>query len=135
MVKELALEYRTLITGEELVSLEQIHDLGDVELLLLRLPELVGSPLSVNALREDLQVSHLTVSNWIQILERLLALFRIPPFGAPHLRAVKTAQKHYYFDRTTVPDQAARFENLVAAHLLKWVHFRQDTEGLDLELW
>ena len=27
-----------------------------------------------------------------------------------------------------------RFENLVASHLLKWVHFRQDTEGLDLDL-
>lgn len=32
------------------------------------------------------------------------------------------------------PDPALRFENLVASHLLKWVHFRQDTEGLDLEL-
>ena len=27
-----------------------------------------------------------------------------------------------------------RFENLVAAHLIKWVHFQQDTEGRDLEL-
>lgn len=33
-----------------------------------------------------------------------------------------------------VGDEAARFENLVACHLLKWVHFRQDSEGLDLEL-
>jgi hypothetical protein len=29
----------------------------------LRLPELVGSPLSVNALREDLQVAHTTLAN------------------------------------------------------------------------
>jgi hypothetical protein len=27
-----------------------------------------------------------------------------------------------------------RFENLVASHLLKWVHFQQDTQGRDLEL-
>jgi hypothetical protein len=33
-----------------------------------------------------------------------------------------------------VADPARRFENLVASHLLKWVHHRQDTEGLDLEL-
>jgi len=33
-----------------------------------------------------------------------------------------------------VEDPPARFENLVAAHLLKWVHFVQDTEGRDLEL-
>lgn len=31
-------------------------------------------------------------------------------------------------------DEAARFENLVASHLLKWVHYRIDTQGEDLEL-
>ena len=35
---------------------------------------------------------------------------------------------------TAVPADAARFENLVAAHLLKWVHFQHDTGGHDLEL-
>jgi predicted AAA+ superfamily ATPase len=33
-----------------------------------------------------------------------------------------------------VPEDAARFENLVACHLLKWTHFEQDTQGRDLEL-
>jgi len=116
------------------VSLERVQDLGTLELLVLRLPELVGSPLSVNALRKDLQASHKTVANWLAILERVYAVFRLAPFGAPRLRAVKKDQKHYQFDWSVVPDPAGRFENLVASHLLKWVHFRQDTEGLDLEL-
>ena len=30
--------------------------------------------------------------------------------------------------------KSARFENLVACHLLKWVHFEQDARGRDLEL-
>jgi predicted AAA+ superfamily ATPase len=33
-----------------------------------------------------------------------------------------------------IEDKGARFENMVALHLLKWVHFKVDTEGLDLEL-
>ena len=33
-----------------------------------------------------------------------------------------------------VPSEAARFENLVACHLLKWVHHQQDTQGRDVEL-
>jgi predicted AAA+ superfamily ATPase len=33
-----------------------------------------------------------------------------------------------------VPDDAPRFENLVASHLLKWVHHQQDAFGRDLEL-
>ena len=127
-------EYRNLLIREELTSLEQVQDLGNLELLVLRLPDLVGSPLSINALREDLQLSHKTVDKWVRILERLYAVFRLSPFGAPGIRAVKKARKHYHFDWSLVPESAARFENMVASHLLKWVHFRQDTEGLDLEL-
>ncbi len=127
-------EYRNLLIREELVSLERVHDLGNLELLMIRLPELVGSPLSINAVREDLQVSHKTVSSWVTILEKLFALFRLAPFGSPRIRAVKKEQKHYHFDWTLVPDLPARFENLVACHLLKWVHFQQDTQGRDLEL-
>ncbi len=127
-------EYRNLLIREEIVSLERVQDLGTLELLVLRLPELVGSPLSINALREDLQVSHKAVANWIDILERLYALFRLPPFGAPRIRAVKKERKHYHLDWSIVPEDPRRFENLVGSHLLKWVHFEQDAHGRDLEL-
>jgi predicted AAA+ superfamily ATPase len=127
-------EYRDRLVREDVASLERVQDLGNIELLALRLPELVGSPLSINALREDLQVAHKTVANWLRILERLYAIFRLAPFGAPRLRAVKKEQKHYQFDWTLVADPAARFENLVASHLLKRVHFEQDAKGRDLEL-
>ena len=127
-------EYRNLLIREEVPALESVQDLGRLELLALRLPELVGAPLSVNALKEDLQVAHKTVSHWIEILERLHAVFRVPPFGAPRIRAVKKEQKHYHSDWSVVPDPGARFENLVAGHLLKWVHYVQDCEGRDLEL-
>jgi len=129
-----ARDYRTLLIREEVTSLERVQDLGHLELMVLRLPELVGSPLSVNALREDLQVSHKTVSSWLEVLERLFVVFRLAPFGAPRVRAVKKEQKHYQLDWSTVPDRGARFENLVACHLLKWVHFQQDTQGRDVEL-
>lgn len=127
-------EYRNLLIREELTSLERVDDLGRYELLMLRLPELVGSLLSVNALREDLQLSHKTVERWISILERLYAIFRLPPIGSPQIRAIRKAQKHYHFDWSLVDDAPARFENLVAVHLLKWVHYQQDTQGLDYEL-
>ena len=127
-------EYRGRLVREDVAGLERVQDLGNLELLALRLPELVGSPLSVNALREDLQVSHKTVAGWLRVLERLYAVFRLPPFGAPKIRAVKKEQKHYHFDWSLVPSEPARFENLVASHLLKWVHFEQDARGRELEL-
>jgi hypothetical protein len=127
-------EYRTRLVREDVASLERVQDLGNLELLALRLPELVGSPLSINALREDLQLSHKTVAGWLAVLERLYAVFRLAPFGAPRLRAVKKEQKHYHLDWSLVPSEPARFENLVAAHLLKWVHLEQDAQGRDVEL-
>ena len=124
-----ARDYRTLLIREEVAGLERVQDLGSLELLMLRLPDLVGSPLSVNALREDLQVSHKSVSAWLRVFERLYAIFRLPPFGAPRIRAVKKEQKHYHLDWSLVPDESARFENLVACHLLKWVHFPAGRAG------
>jgi uncharacterized protein len=117
-----------------LVSLESVQDLGTIERLALRLPELVGSLLSIQSLADDLRVSFRTVDKWIEKLERLYAIFRVPPFGSPRIRAAKKMQKHYQFDWSLVEDPAARFENIVASHLLKWVNFLEDTEGREAEL-
>lgn len=127
-------EYRTRFLRDDLMSMERVQDLGKLELLVLRLPDLVGSPLSLNALREDLQVSHKTLSHWVDILERMYGLFRLAPFGAPRIRAVKKERKHYHYDWTLVPDPPKRFENLVASHLWKWVQYLEDTQGRDMEL-
>lgn len=127
-------EYRSRVIQGDLSDLENVQDLALVENLVLRLPDLVGSPLSINALREDLQVSHQSVSRWITMLENLYMVFRIYPFGAPHIRAVKKEAKHYHLDWTLIENSGYRFENLIACHLLKWCYFLQDTQGRNVEL-
>jgi len=127
-------DYRSRVIHDDLSSLENVKDISLIELLAIRLPELAGSPLSINAIRQDLQVTHQTVSRWLLMLERLYMIFRIYPFGAPQLRAVKKEAKHYHFDWTVLEDEGVRFENLVACHLLKWVHFQQDYHGFDIDL-
>ncbi|MCA8977437.1 MAG: ATP-binding protein [Planctomycetes bacterium] len=127
-------EYRTRLVRDEVVDLERVQDLGSLELLLQRLPDLVGSLLSVNALREDLQTTHKTLSRWLDILERFYAIFRLAPFGTPRIRAIKKAQKHYHWDWSVVSAPGPRFENVIASHLLRWVHWQQDVEGRDYEL-
>lgn len=127
-------EYASRVLRDDVRDLQRIQDLGNLELLMQRLPDLVGSPLSVNALREDLQVNHKTLTRWLQVLERLYAIWRIAPFGTPKIRAIKKAQKHYHWDWSVVKEPGPRFENLVGSHLLKWVHWQQDTEGNQLEL-
>ena len=60
-----------------------------LDLLLSHLPACVGSPLSVNSLSKLLQVAYETVERWLTIFERLYLCYRIPPFGAKRIRAVR----------------------------------------------
>jgi hypothetical protein len=105
-----------------------------VELLLSALPERVGSPLSLEKLRILLETSHQTIERYIQILERLYVVYRIAPFGSAKVKAVKKEKKLYFWNWAEIPDEGARFENLVASHLLKYCHFIEDTEGHEMEL-
>ncbi len=127
-------QYRLRLVREDIQSLEKIKDLTLIEELLIRLPDCVGSPLSLNSLREDLQVSHEAITRWIMILENTYGIFRLHPFGSPRIKALKRDAKHYHYDWTLVENEGARFENLVASHLLKWCHFIEDTQGFDMEL-
>lgn len=112
--KRWQLERMQQVMQEDLRDLERVQELSLIELLVDRLPNLVGSPLSINGLREDLQTSHQSVAKWILILERLFVVFRIYPYGAPKIRAVKKEAKHYMWDWSMVVDPGARFENMVA---------------------
>ena len=122
------------VVYEDLRDLENVREVALVEMLVEALPDRVGSPLSVRSLSEDLQVAHATVERWLGILESLYVCFRIPPFGAPRIRAVKKENKFYLWDWSQVPGDGPRFENLVACQLLKYCHHQEDTQGHRMEL-
>lgn len=122
------------VVHEDLRDLERVREIGLIELLVEALPSRVGAPLSLRNLRQDLEVAHDTAERWIKILENLFVCFRVPPFGAPRIRAVKKEQKLYLWDWSMVPDEGARFENLVASQLLKFCHYTEDTQGHRMEL-
>jgi len=121
--------YRQRLIYDDVRDLEKIVDLGKLESLMLHLPECVGSSLSVNSLREDLEVSHKAVTHWLKVLENLCYIYRLPPFVSKKMNALKKEQKAYLFDWSLVTNPGAQFENLVASHLLKWVQFQQDVKG------
>ncbi len=126
---------RELLVHEDIRDLENIRELSLMELLVNVLPDKVGSPLSIRSLMEDLQTAHKTVEKWLAILEGFYFCFRISPFGAPRIRAVKKEQKMYLYDWSVLSHKKGIcFENLVASQLLKYCHFLEDTEGFDMEL-
>lgn len=122
------------VIQEDLISLEHVKEVSQLDLLASVLPDRVGSPLSVNNLRQDLSVAFETVDRWITILENLYVCFRISPHGLPRLRAAMKERKLYMWDWSLCEDPAARFENLVASNLLKYCHWIEDKEGTPMEL-
>jgi predicted AAA+ superfamily ATPase len=126
---------RDLVLREDLRDLTRIRELGLIDQLVELLPERVGSPLSVNALREDLGVAYETAKSWLATLARLYFLFELRPFAGKLARTLRREAKIYLFDFTAVDDPGARFENLVALHLLKLVDAWNDQGYGDFGLW
>ena len=122
------------VVTQDLRDLEAVKEISLVELLVSILPTKVGSLLSIKSLVEDLNVSPHTVERWITILENLYLCYRISPFGNERIKAIKKAQKLYFWDWSQVENKGSRFENLVASHLLKYCHFHEDYNGFKMEL-
>lgn len=122
------------VVNDDIADLENLKEYSTIETLAENLPERIGSPLSLQALAEDLGVSQKTIAHWMEILEKVYYCYRIPPFGSPKIRAVKKERKTYLWDWSVVENDGVRFENMVASHLLKYCHFLEDTEGDAMEL-
>lgn len=127
-------EHSARILSEDLRDLEQVRDVSNLELLLEHLPVCVGSPISVNSLSKLLQVAQQSVEHWLTIFERLYLCYRIAPYGAKRIRAVRKEKKLYFWDWSRVADPGPRFENMVAGQLLKYCHWIEDTQGHAMEL-
>lgn len=119
---------------EDIQSIEQLRDLSALQILTEILPEKVGSLLSLNGLREDLQVNHKTISLWMDILERFYYHFRIYPFSTKTIKSLRKEPKMYLWDWSQIKNEGSKFENIIASHLFKMSHFLYDTEGYKVEL-
>lgn len=112
---------------EDLRDLSRLPELSSVEMLASLLPERVGSLLSVQSLREDLETSHPTITRWLGYLARVFYQFDVRPFNRRVVRSLRKAPKVYLWDWAEVKSTGPRLENLVACHLLKACDCWSDT--------
>jgi predicted AAA+ superfamily ATPase len=112
-------DYKTILTKDDVRDLSRIADIRGLEHLVELLPSKVGSPLSVNSLREDLNVHHSTVVKWIEILKEVYLVFTIRPWHRQIQRSLKKEPKLYFFDWSLLPEAGPRFENFLAVSLMR----------------
>lgn len=129
------LERHTQILREDVRDLERVDALTQLEQLLDLLRERVGSSVVFSHLAADLELAPRTVARYVEILARVFLCFVVPTHTARLARAVRKPPKIYFYDTgDVVGDDGARFENLVATHLLKRIQFLQEHSGHRYEL-
>lgn len=116
---------------EDILNFENIRDLRAMNLLVELLRARVGSPLSYQAIAEDIGVAPNTVRKYIDVLEALYIVFRIYPHRRSIARAMTQQPKLYFFDTGLVAgDPGIRLENHVAVALLAAGGVAEDTDGI-----
>ncbi|MGZ3771831.1 MAG: DUF4143 domain-containing protein [Bdellovibrio sp.] len=126
--------YRERLIREDARDLQNIREISALENLSLLLHERAGSQLSYESLREDIGGSHDTLTRWIGILEALYYCYRIRPYSKNLKYSLKKEPKLFLYDWGLCENEGARWENLIAGHLLKNVHLWNDAAMGDFEL-
>ncbi|MBI4235333.1 ATP-binding protein, partial [Candidatus Peregrinibacteria bacterium] len=119
---------------EDIRDTTVIRDLSGLQILAELIEEKAAGQLSINSLREDLQVNHKTASSWVDILEQFYFHFRIYPFASNTIKSLRKEAKIYLWDWSAVKEESKKLENIVASHLLKFVHLLKDREGYKADL-
>jgi len=127
-------EHKTLLIREDIRDATSIREISLMEHLAHLIPERIGSPLSINALKEDVGVAFETVRDWLLVLEQFFYLFRVTPFAGKLSRTLRKETKVYLFDWVEIENEGFRFENLVALHLLKATRLWKATGEVQLNL-
>jgi hypothetical protein len=130
-----ATDYIETVIQEDIGALTRIVDRENLYELYNLLPEIVGSPLSESSLASHLQISPVTVKNYLRRLGDFYLTFVIRPYSKNIKRSLLKAGKHYLYNWSHIREESARFENYVACELMARLHLWRDASGLDFSLW
>ena len=129
------LHYVDGLIRTDILDFEKVHDFRAMQTTLALLRRSVGSTLSYTSLARDVGCAPNTIRRYIEVLEALFIIFRVTPYHRNIARSILKAPKIYFYDTGMVlGDAGARFENLVAASLLKYLDTLEDLKGISTSL-
>lgn len=123
------------IIKQDIRDLESISKIETLSEFVDTLRHRVGTEIVLENIAHDLEVAPKTLKQWLAALERMYLIFVVRPYSKKLPRAIKKAPKVYFYDTgDVIGDEGARYENLVAAALLKHLNFKEDAFGHRTEL-
>ena len=128
-------DYFSALVREDVLEFSRLQEVNAMRVFADALRSRVGSPLSIASISRDMGVAPKTLAKYLDILEALFIVFTVRPWHRNITRATLQQPKVYFFDTGLVQgDDGVKFENLVACHLLKNVHWQQDALGKQVDL-
>ncbi len=110
------------IVYEDIRNMSDIKNVDSIEILFSLLPSKIGSPLSLNNIAGDLQVSFDSVKSWLTLFDIFYLTFRLSPWTAKISRALSKEKKIYLFNYPEIDNEGDRFENMVALELIRAIY-------------
>jgi hypothetical protein len=107
----------------------RIQELAQLELLAELLRNQAAQSMDYLSLSKKVGVSIDTIRRWVEVLKSFYYCFTLQPWSKNVARSLLKEPKIYLWDWSLIEDEGHRYENLVASHLLKAVHFWTD-QGL-----
>jgi predicted AAA+ superfamily ATPase len=117
---------RQQLLREDVRDLTRLHELSQLEMLATLLRERSGGQIVYSNLAQAVQVSVDTARRWAELLSSLHVGFLVRPWFRNVTKSLRKEPKWYEMDWGEVDNEGARWETLVAGHLLKAVHAWED---------
>ena len=117
---------REQLFREDLRDLTKIADVAGIRILSELLLARAGNQIVAASLSREIGVAEKTIKTWIATLEYFHEGFTVRPWFRNIENSIRKTPKWYQRDWCEVEDEGARFENLVACHLLKAVDMWND---------
>lgn len=111
---------------EDIRDVSNVQELNQISLLAELLNNQTGQLVNYSSLASELNSAPDSIRRWIALLEQLYFAFTIRPWFRNIPKTLRKQPKIYLWDWSLVKEEGARYENFIASHLLKAVHFWSD---------
>jgi uncharacterized protein len=124
-----------LLVQEDIRDGTRIQELKQLEVLVEILKNHASQQLNHSGLSKLVGVSIDTIVRWIEVLSSFYYCFLVKPWHKNVTRSLVKEPKIYLWDWSLIKENGAKFENFVASHLLKAVHYWVDMGHGDFDLY
>ena len=108
-------------------DLSRIQEIDQLEILSTLIKHQAGQLANYSNLANKIKVSVDTIRRWINTLNAFYYSFIVRPWSKNISRSLLKEPKIYLWDWSQVEDVGQRAENFIASHLLKAIHFWNDS--------